>query len=647
MTSIHFIVLTMNRRMFYARMAFINIEGVRTMDLGDFKVRMVARSALQFVATAGGGLLVVALFTTVGCTSRDGAVTLARDHTALRPLTAAERTTDFDAMVTTVRENYGPLLYKEKRFSFQFDNLVAEYRAQAAAAQSDVENFGVLKRFLTRFHDGHVSISEGVEPVSSYTVPLIVMPVEDRVLVAAILEPALSEETGIAVGDELVEVDGRAPLSYLPTILEYDSLGNEVSDQHLIFRVLRRPAFMTSFVPTKPTVALKFVKPGGEVIQRSLVWKVEKGRAYVDRPFTIQETFNSAYSQKAADLIRLTAPATGRISDRVSDRVSGADGSLLQMGSETPFYFSPTIEQTYGWTLVAPSEKYLNAFGLTDLTKAPKLFAAFYRFSGKNILMIRQATYSVDDIAERLAWYKAVLTEYGRLADVLVIDQTHNPGGFLDYAEQFVSLFANQETRGLVNFLRADRRWMNGFGEWSRAEGLKPETKNLVELAFKLVENAYDKGLHLTTTPISFSGSDYIRPAAAGFSFKKPVLLLTDELAGSCGDIVPVLMKTNQLATLFGERTMGLGGNVEPLVQLPHSQATVRMTRGFFTVYSPDGRYDLDNPVENNGVTPDIPYDHTVADVRAGYLEYVKAFSEAAVRLTERSASDPSPAARE
>ncbi len=129
------------------------------------------------------------------------------------------------------------------------------------------------------------------------------------------------------------------------------------------------------------------------------------------------------------------------------------------------------------------------------------------------------------------------------------------------------------------------------------------------------------------------TGLDYILPAK--FTFKKPVLLLIDELAGSCGDIIPMIMRDNGLATLFGKRTMGLGGNVETGIVLPNSQATVKLTRGFFYTYSPTGTYDLNNPTENNGVLPHIPYSHTVDDTRAGYVKYVNEFSKAAAALVK------------
>ena len=79
---------------------------------------------------------------------------------------------------------------------------------------------------------------------------------------------------------------------------------------------------------------------------------------------------------------------------------------------------------------------------------------------------------------------------------------------------------------------------------------------------------------------------------------------------------------------------MGLGGNVENLITMPNSQTKIRLTRGLFTTYRADGLYPESELIENNGVKPDIHRALTVADFRAGFVEFVDAFSGVAVALT-------------
>ena len=109
------------------------------------------------------------------------------------------------------------------------------------------------------------------------------------------------------------------------------------------------------------------------------------------------------------------------------------------------------------------------------------------------------------------------------------------------------------------------------------------------------------------------------------------MLVLIDELAGSCGDMFPMLVKANKRAKLFGQNTMGLGGNVEEVGQLNNSRITIAMTRGLFFPFRADAKYVPADLVENNGVAPDYEYAHTLKDFHGGYVDYVKAFSDKAI----------------
>lgn len=142
------------------------------------------------------------------------------------------------------------------------------------------------------------------------------------------------------------------------------------------------------------------------------------------------------------------------------------------------------------------------------------------------------------------------------------------------------------------------------------------------------VEKAYDLGEVMTEPLPIIGGRNKVSPL--DYTWKKPMLVLVDELAGSCGDAFPMLIKNNKVAKIFGHRTMGLGGNVEELT-LTQSQAHLRMTRGLFTSYRDDHNYLPENFIENNGVQPDYLYDHTVDDFRNGFVGYVREFSLKAI----------------
>jgi hypothetical protein len=322
-----------------------------------------------------------------------------------------------------------------------------------------------------------------------------------------------------------------------------------------------------------------------------------------------------------------------------SDHRDEPKPSEEDFGKETPFWYKPELKKSLGFEIVKPKEetfkkyaKYLKA----PTETMPILFAAKYPFQGRNLLLIRVSTYRAKDWRERIAWYKAVVEENEATVDALVIDQTRNFGGIGLYSESLVSLFATGQTRGSVRFPHADRAWLKRIGG-DIAEVLKSkdgewtEDRHRLELSYRLIEQAYDKNLPWTEQPIIDGTSPYIQ--SLGRRFAKPVLLLIDRTCVSAGDKFPMLMKENGLATLFGERTIGGGGNVEEVAWLPHSGAVLKMTRSLFMMYEPNGQYDFSKAIENNGVEPDIRYSHTLKDFRAGYSGYIEAFSNAAIGL--------------
>jgi C-terminal processing protease CtpA/Prc len=148
----------------------------------------------------------------------------------------------------------------------------------------------------------------------------------------------------------------------------------------------------------------------------------------------------------------------------------------------------------------------------------------------------------------------------------------------------------------------------------------------------KGLEHDSEAGQRLTRNPFSFSLREVLPPAPGGAVWTKPVLVLIDELCGSGGDSFPMLMKANRLGRLLGNRTSGLGGSVEKVMDLPFSRASLSLTRGLFTTFRPDGKYSDSDFVENNGVAPDVYYQHTIADLRGNFESYFKTVSDEATK---------------
>jgi len=308
---------------------------------------------------------------------------------------------------------------------------------------------------------------------------------------------------------------------------------------------------------------------------------------------------------------------------------------IKQMGDVKPIFLSEAVLDKFKFIKVSSSEEVRKKFDMAA-NENPPIYAALYRYKNKNILLVRQATYSPSDFSSEvyLKAYMALLSEFEDVADVLVLDQTHNPGG--NYCSEFYNIFAHDGDVQGVELLHADRKWINDLKVNYILKNPKPKVWEALTLEAwgVIVEQAYDTGHQLSEPIPLFSGSFFAnRPDKNSYRWSKPILLLIDELAGSCGDMFPMLVKANHRAKIFGQRTMGLGGNVENVGILNNSRIHVSMTRGLFYPYNPT-RGPLESEfIENNGVTPDTLYTHTIEDFRAGFINYVKSFSDQAAAL--------------
>ncbi len=531
---------------------------------------------------------------------------------ALRPLSTDERSADFDQMLALFKDYYGPYSFKERTLAIKIDDLAAGLKAKALTAKSDEEYAGYVMQFAAALKDGHVqvAIENTSSGVSRYSVPIIITPIEGKAIVGDVTDD-ITKAFQINNGDQVLEIDGKDPFTYyLPIALKYRALARPESEQHYIVYALIRPSYMTELIPTSNTVRIKIRKADGSISIADIPWQQTKYNKDLDGLFPNKGPLN------------MSVP--------FADDLNFINSNIKQMGSVTPFFITPNVQTIFNFVKVTASDDARKKFGMAE-KETPNIYAALYKYQGKTILLARQPSYEPTDFSSEvyLKGYMALLSQYESLADVLVLDQTHNPGG--SYCADFYNLFARDQDVQSSELLRADRKWINELEVSFVNATPKPPVWDAATLASwgLKVEKAYDAGQSLSEPIPLFTGSFYTQKPP--YRWTKPMLLLVDELAGSCGDMFPMIVKANKRAQIFGQRTMGLGGNVEEVGVLNNSRIHISLTRGMFYPYNPT-RAPIDSDfIENSGVTPDIAYSHTVEDYRFGYLNYVKTFSDAAV----------------
>jgi hypothetical protein len=559
-------------------------------------------------------LVSMAMFAISGCRpSSENLSTL-----QIRSMTVAEAQSDLRELANAVETLYGPLKYKENRYRYTFNDLYQQAHQDLALAQSDEEMLGIYSKLLAKLDDSHVGIEfkTSGSGVRSYNIAVFVTPFEDKAIVTS-LDQNLSH-TGIAVGDELLSVDGQSVDDIYNIARTYEGLANPISQRHQIYLALNRPSFMTELRPQNSHATLELQRADGSRYIASVAWNVQHyvDNSSINRPSTHEERTGMWYQAPFAQKVNASA---------------GFD----VFGGDKPVFLTDAVKATYGLTEVAPNAEFLTKYGL-DPAKYPYIYAGLYRHQGKTVLLIRQPRFWNDveqkgfDNATYMKAYRAILDQYEEFADVLVVDQTHNGGG--SYCEEFFTLFIQEPKNGFVQNCNADRKWIIDLQDWGNWDGtsVTSEQSRLYMSYAAEAERAYDAGEDLTRPLPIIGGLERVNPDSQ-YTWKKPFVVLIDELSFSCADAFPMLIKHNQVAKLFGERTNGAGGNIEPVVDLSNSRASVRLTRGLFTSFDPSGTYATQNYVENNGIQPDEHYTHTVADYRQGYVDYVGAFSDYAV----------------
>jgi C-terminal processing protease CtpA/Prc len=190
--------------------------------------------------------------------------------------------------------------------------------------------------------------------------------------------------------------------------------------------------------------------------------------------------------------------------------------------------------------------------------------------------------------------------------------------------EGIVSLFMKGKFKPLTEEFRASKEellmWKSGLQNWFERPYYL--ARDAFEQIVKLIEDSISKGLFLTPKTTLW-GDQLIQ---GNGSYTKPVIVLVDYYAGSCGDAFPAMMQGLGRAKLLGTATGGLGGYVQPMEPLFYSQITYDMTQSLF--FHPDG-----HAIENVGAIPDIDYEITIDDFVNGFTGYRTFYTEELLKL--------------
>jgi Peptidase family S41 len=201
--------------------------------------------------------------------------------------------------------------------------------------------------------------------------------------------------------------------------------------------------------------------------------------------------------------------------------------------------------------------------------------------------------------------------------DGLILDVMRNPGGDACFAEDLLSRLNPRPFRTVGLEIRATRSWVADFLlalEDAVASGADSSVIAQLQNNLMAIQQAFHQPSG-RTAPLPVCGPSLdLNPGKSPYT--NPILLLTDEFTASAADLFAAVLQDNQRALLFGNRTMGAGGNVTQYHATTYSDGSTLVTESLMSRPQqivangfPTSRY-----IENVGVHPNVLQDYMTAD---------------------------------
>lgn len=520
--------------------------------------------------------------------------------------------------LTTIKYNlsihYAPALWKKEHLNWDLDekfdqtlNLINKYNVTSV---SEYQQY--VKNFFKSLHDYHVNVLFYSYDYSVF--PLKIKEAEGRYFICKdfddfktfMTHEQLENYKKIRQGQEVLEIDGISVREYVEKIIK-EELSNDYSP--------------TGYAIATSLIFEKYGELGQNTPTGNFSLKL--------KDHDLNEEFNFVFTWSHAEekilkrkLPQFKAKKKFRsLSELKNDATKNYSINWLD------HYFHPSNKIYAKDPDSSQDEVSFRGFlpPLGDILWLNKGFYDAYIFKntdGKKIsyLRISDFMYFHDDEL------KLILNKFKNETVGLILDITDNPGGSLYYMYETLSHISNKPIVPPLQIMTLNQEEIfealtyldylyHGLENQNKTSEEILEIHQLIQFYSEIIE-IYEEGKKVTN-PLFILGIDTIEPKKE-VMFDKPILMLINEMDFSCGDFFPAMAQDNQIATLFGKKTAGAGGAVEFF-----NMESAYGIQGFSLTTTlgirPNGK-----PIENLGVSPDIPYELTVKDLTNNYSDYVR-----------------------
>lgn len=551
--------------------------------------------------------------------------------------------------------HYAPIAWKQTQMGV---DLKKEYQQahDKILGKSDITNrqFQVIMAdFVAATRDYHASIQ--FASTERATLPVTIVKAEGKYYLGYINRKALPRlKFPFRVGDEVVEFGGK-PVEQ--AVNDLNSVPNRAqTDARLSERRLTARSRRSGMEVPQGDIVLTIKGADGAAKDAALTWKYTAEAVPLDIPVrdggldtestpghvpTIESNFKDAFRKVLRKIIpNMAHPRAEEFKAVAKDN---ADNGFTIGGKNS---FVPALGKII-WQL--PPK-------MAD--QIPFKAYIYQNEQGQNIGYIRVSDFSGDEQAAML--FAQLIAAFEKKTDGLVFDQVNNPGGNLLFMYALLSMLTDKplvvpkhrlivdENDALQAAAILQQLADSGsheaeesvLGEDMAGMGNNPkETMADVSRYAQFILDELKAGRRLTDAT-ALLGIEKIAPNTR-VRYTKPLVVLVNELDFSCADFLPAILQDNKRATIFGVNTSGSGGSVKG-VELLNQQVITSVNYTWTFAQRPGGQ-----PIENLGITPDVAYEITAADLRTNFNGYAAALNAVLaklmpgrVRRSSRSAED-------
>lgn len=549
-------------------------------------------------------------------------VCLAMAVVAPAQMTPDQKMLDFSQLAATYAMNYGPIQWKRDFLNFDLLN-IGDWLNKAMATKDDLDFYEVCVAYVASLNDAHdaFNLPSDFQAYLGFTVDVY----DGKTIIEFIDRNQLrTRDYPFQVGDELVSIDGVATADLLQQFIPYSIAANPLSTRRIAADSItfRSQAYMphAHVIPNASTVVIN--RQTGGTQSFAIPWAT--GGTPITLVGPVISPFSASTAQAKPEAAAPATPAYMKPLMRLRNLRLPQRKAILGFGDPQPVFTLPS-----GFVLRQGSDPQLDFF-----------YSGTYQAQGKTIGYIRIPSFDTflpsDDFQTEIDYMQ-------QNTDGLIVDIMRNPGGDLCAAEDLLSRIMPSPFQNIGLEIRATRSWVAAFQQAVQdAEdfGAPPIIVKQLQDLLKQVTDAFltpsgrtpPLPVCDTTLTVSPATDDSGNPIA----YTKPVMLLTDELTASAADYFAGVFQDNQRGLVFGNRTMGAGGNVDTFQVTTYSEGVATLTESLMhrlnPVTTPD--YPTAPYIENIGVHPDIAQDYmTIDNLKNNGAAFVQAFTNAAVTL--------------